>query len=146
MTLTMLPMLIDTGPLVALIDKSDQEKHQACTAHFRLLKEPPLTTWACLTEAFYLLGQYRGWKGQHALFGLISSGAVCVHAPQADELNRIGELMEQYQDRPMDFADAALVALAESKALKRIFTLDDDFYIYRINGRDTFDVLSFDSV
>lgn len=139
------PTLIDTGPLIALIDKSDQEKHQKCTAVFRSLKQPPLTTWACLTEAFYLLGQYRGWKGQSSLFGLIVSGAIHVHAPQDDELERISELMEKYYDRPMDFADASLVALAESQGLKRIFTLDSDFYIYQINDRDTFDVLSLDA-
>lgn len=141
----MLPTLIDTGPLYALVDKSDQDTHRQCVALFRALKQPPLTTWACLTEALYLLGQYRGWQGQGALFGLLISGAIRVHAPHPDELQRIGELMEQYQDRPMDFADAALVALAEREGLRRIFTLDDDFYFYRIKGRDTFDVLKPDA-
>jgi len=74
-----LTTLIDTGPLVALIDKSDQEHHQKCAAVFRSLKQPPLTTWACLTETLYRLGQFRGWKGQSALFGLLASGAV--HVP-----------------------------------------------------------------
>lgn len=82
-----------------------------------------------------------GWQGQGALFGLLISGAIRVHTPPADELQRISELMAQYQDRPMDFADAALVALAEREELKCIFTLDDDFYFYRIKGRDAFDVL-----
>jgi hypothetical protein len=140
-----LPMLINTGPLVALIDQSDQTKHQQCAAIFRSLAQSPLTTWPCLTEAFYLLNQYRGWKGQRALFGLITSGAVRVHAPYADEWQRLSELMEQYQDRPMDFADASLVCMAESLGITRIFTLDDDFYFYKIKGRDTFDVLKPDS-
>ena len=66
-----------------------------------------------------------------------------VHAPSEPELERISEL--KYQDRPMDFADASLVALAESQGLKRIFTLDSDFYIYRINDREAFDVLSLEA-
>ena len=140
-----LPTLIDTGPLYALVDKSDQDKHRQCVALFRTLNQPPLTTWACLTEALYLLDQYRGWQGQGALLGMLNSGAIRVHTPHADELLRISELMEQYQDRPMDFADAALVTLAEREGLKRIFTLDDDFYFYKIKGRDTFDVLKPDA-
>ncbi len=40
---------------------------------------------------------------------------------------------------------AALVALAEREGLRRIFTLDDDFYFYRIKGHDTFDVLKPDA-
>ena len=50
-------------------------------------------------------------------------------------------LMEKYQDTPMDLADASLVAVAEARGLKRILTLDSDFYIYRINGKDPFEVI-----
>ncbi len=132
--------LIDTGPLVALVDKSDLAHHQKCVAVFRTLKRPPLTTWPCLTEALYLLDQFCGWKGQRVLLEFFSRGAIQVHAPSENELERISELMEKYQDRPMDFADAALVALAESQGLKR----DSDFYIYQIHDRAAFDVLSLD--
>ena len=51
-------------------------------------------------------------------------------------------LMEKYEDTPMDLADASLVAAAETLGLKRIFTLDSDFYVYRINDKDAFDVIS----
>ena len=49
--------------------------------------------------------------------------------------------MEKYGDTPMDLADASLVAIAESQGLHRIFTLDNDFRIYKINGTIAFDVL-----
>jgi len=49
--------------------------------------------------------------------------------------------MEKYKDTPMDLADASLVTLAEEIGLKMIFTLDTDFYIYRINGKENFDVI-----
>lgn len=42
--------------------------------------------------------------------------------------------MEQYRGTPMDLADASLVATAEVLNLSRIFTLDSDFYVYRINN------------
>jgi len=40
----------------------------------------------------------------------------------------------------MDLADATLVALAEERQLTRIFSIDSDFYTYRVNGRE-FDVI-----
>jgi len=49
--------------------------------------------------------------------------------------------MERYADRPMDLADATLVTLAEERRLKRIFTLDADFHIYRLNGRQAFEIV-----
>lgn len=60
-------ILIDTGPLVALIDKGDRENHQKCTAAFHSFKTPLLTTWPCLTEAMYFLGGVRGWQSQAVL-------------------------------------------------------------------------------
>ena len=50
------------------------------------------------------------------------------------------QLMEQYRDTPMDLADASLVATAEVLNLRRIFTLDSDFYVYRINNTGAFEV------
>ena len=49
--------------------------------------------------------------------------------------------MEQYHDRPMDLADASLVAAAEARGDRRIFTIDNDFYIYQWNGREPFEVV-----
>lgn len=49
--------------------------------------------------------------------------------------------MEKYKDTPMDLADASLVVAAETLGLRRIFTLDSDFYVFRINDRDAFEVI-----
>ncbi len=53
--------------------------------------------------------------------------------------------MERYSDTPMDVADASLVSLAELSGLRRILTLDSDFQVYRINGRDAFEMIPFDA-
>ena len=58
-----------------------------------------------------------------------------------DLIPRLLELMEQYRDRPMDFADASLVLLAEQTGYRQILTLDSDFFFYRIHGRESFEVL-----
>lgn len=54
---------------------------------------------------------------------------------------RAAELMQSYADRPMDLADATLVALAEERGEARIFTLDGDFRIYRRNDRKHFEIV-----
>ena len=56
-------------------------------------------------------------------------------------LERSAALMAKYADRPMDLADATLVALAEERGERRIFTLDSDFRIYRIHGRTHFEII-----
>lgn len=133
--------LIDTTPLVALIDKADQGNHRKCTSIFRSLRQPLLTTWPCLTEALYFLGGIRGWSSQAKLWRFVEQGALVLHTPGPDEWKRVRELMAQYEDTPMDFADASLVSLAELTGTKIIFTLDSDFDIYRINGKTPFEVI-----
>jgi len=56
-------------------------------------------------------------------------------------VERTAKLMERYADGPMDLADATLVALAEEQNDRRFFTLDSDFHVYRIRGRQRFEVI-----
>lgn len=132
--------LVDAGPLIALLDKGQGEAHRRCMKAQDSLTGPLLTTWPCLTEAMYFLGDLRGWHGQKALWNLVTQDALLIHTPTAEEIVRMQSLMEQYEDVPMDVADASLVALAESRGLKRIFTLDSDFHIYRLNNKEAFEV------
>ena len=50
------------------------------------------------------------------------------------------ELMAKYKDTPMDLADASLVA-AEVLGVRRIFTVDSDFVVYRLPGKQAFDIV-----
>jgi uncharacterized protein len=133
--------LYDTGPLVALVDHDDLH-HVRCVATLRTLPAQPLvTTWPCLTEAMYLLWRASGVPAQDELWGYLADGLVILHRPEATEWERICALMQQYQDAPMDLADASLVAAAERLQLRRIFTVDRHFYAYRIDGKYPFDVV-----
>lgn len=129
--------------MVSLLDRG-QSDHIRCKAAFQAY-QPFITTWPCITEAMYFLRALREWEGQKALWNLIERNAIQIHLSSLDEWKRIRQLMEQYQDTPMDLADASLVSLAELRNLPRILTLDSDFYVYRINGTGTFDVISLDS-
>jgi predicted nucleic acid-binding protein len=133
--------LTDTGPLVALLD-ADDPYHATCTAAAqRLPSSPLLTTWVCFTEAMYLLGAVGGYRYQAALWHLRSAGRLVLHDLTAAEADRMAGLMERYQDTPMDLADASLVVAAESRALRRVFTTDSDFHIYRLTDGSTLEVV-----
>lgn len=134
-------ILVDTAPLIALIDAGQGEAHRRCVETYCTLSVPLLTTWCCFTEAMYFLYQLRGWSAQAVLWQFVERKALSLYSPGLAEQTRMRELMEQYQDVPMDLADASLVTIAEVKKIKRIFTLDSDFYVYRIYGRESFEVI-----
>jgi predicted nucleic acid-binding protein len=76
----------------------------------------------------YLVYQIGGWPLQHNVWRYVEEGTLQLHASSMAEQARMRQLMEQYRDTPMDLADASLVATAEMLNLRRIFTLDSDFY------------------
>lgn len=122
-------VLVDTGPLVALLDRSDPY-HSICQETLRSLQDQLVTVWPAVTEAMYLLRAY--WEAQTALWEMLEARAVQILPLQSDDFPRMRELMRKYRDLPMDLADAALVRIAERERLRRIFTLDRrDFQVYR---------------
>lgn len=132
-------MLVDAGPLVALIDRGDSH-HDACAAAFKSITDPLMTVWPAFTEAMYLLGS--SWLGQKALWSRLETGALSLASLDEADAPRMRELMEKYRDLPMDLADAALVRVAEREGLSRIFTVDRrHFSLYRPGRRRRFAIL-----
>ncbi len=132
--------LTDAGPLIALID-ADEADHERCRSALDGVSLPLVTTWPAFTEAMYLLGRAGGLQGQDALWRLVRSGQLVLVDMSQAAVERTSRLMTKYADLPMDLADATLVALAEERGERRIFTLDRDFHIYRIAGRRRFEVV-----
>lgn len=132
-------IIIDTGPIVALFDKDDQY-HQLCIEILKGIKEPLITTWPVITEAFYLLN-FSG-SVQDALWQFIQRGGIKIEQSAETVYFRIRELMKKYHDLPMDLADATLVVLGEESKLSTIFTLDHkDFSIYRPRHKRRFSLI-----
>ena len=132
-------VLVDAGPLVALLDRSDPY-HLSCQGSLSSLDDSLVTVWPVLTEAMYLLRAY--WQAQDALWEMIESGAVQIISLGIDDIPRMRELMRKYRDLPMDLADAGLVRVAERERLRRIFTLDRrDFQVYRPSRIGRFTIL-----
>jgi len=126
-------ILVDAGPLVALVDADDQH-HARCVTTLRDLQEPLATVWPPVTEAMYLLADLP--KAQQAIWEMVERGALQLLPLHAADVPRIRELMRKYADRPMDMADAALLRVAERDGIRKIFTIDrKDFSVYRLHNR-----------
>lgn len=132
-------VLIDAGPLIALVEPTDRH-HTHCVEALRRLRAPLVTVWPAFTEAMYLVRESE--RSQDALWGMVESGGIDYAELTPEDAARMRELMHHYRDQPMDLADAALVRVAEREGLREIFTLDRrHFETYRINRRGRFVVM-----
>jgi predicted nucleic acid-binding protein len=132
-------ILVDTGPLVAVI-RPDDQYHEICTAALALLREPLFTVWPAVTEAMYFLNY--SFEAQDALWEILERGTVRITELDSDDRIRMRFLMRKYRDLPMDFADAALVAFAERERINRIFTTDRrGFSVYKPAGMKRFEIV-----
>lgn len=130
--------LLDTGPIVAVLDRSEKT-HSICVAAVDEVRGPLLTTEAVLTEATHLLADQPGGAAACVEF-LLGIRAVLVPMDES-MLRRTALLMRKYRNIPMDFADATLVVLAEQFGINKVLTLDRrGFGVYRIDGRRPFQV------
>jgi hypothetical protein len=116
-----------------MIDADDQH-HAHCVAALKNLREPLATVWPPVVEAMYLLADVP--KAQDALWEMLERGALHILPLSSTDVPRMRELMRKYADRPMDFADAALLRVAEREGVRKIFTIDrEDFSVYRLHNR-----------
>lgn len=133
--------LVDTGPLIALVNRDDPNYAVCRAAAGRLPLGPLVTSWPCFTEAMYMVFRAGGYPAQVALWTLRTAGRLIIHDLTAAEIDRMMTLMDKYRDTPMDLADASLVATAESLGQRAILTLDSHFRVYRLADGSTFEVV-----
>lgn len=128
------PVLLDTGPLVASINRKDL--FHAWTLEVLGKIAPPLMTCEpVLAESCFLLKGYPG--GSAAVLELVRRGVVTVDFRVEDHCAPLSKLMAKYSDVPMSLADACLVRMAELHSESKILTLDGDFRVYRRHGRQS---------
>ncbi|MBI3049745.1 MAG: PIN domain-containing protein [Acidobacteria bacterium] len=132
--------LIDTGPLVAYLDRADP-KHGAVAQALEEFSGQLVTTGAVITEAMHLLAEAP--EGPESLAEFVeATGLRVVEMTQPDAVRRAAALMRKYRDTPMDFADATLVLLADELGVVEILTLDRrGFSTYRTAHRKRFQLV-----
>lgn len=132
-------VLVDAGPLVALLDRSDNH-HQAIVSAIEEIRDPLVSVWPAIVEAMYLLSF--SWRAQEALWEIIETGVVQILVLDQSDASAMKKLMEKYRDLPMDMADAALVHAADRESIRRVLTLDQrDFGVYRLPRKGRFTLL-----
>lgn len=127
-------VLLDTGPLVAFLNRRD-DFHEWAKEQLDLVAPPLLTCDAVLAEACYLLRDLPG--GNVAVMQMIERRQIVSPFRIEGEAASIQKLLEKYGGLPMDLADACLVRMSEQYSHPRLLTLDGDFHVYRRHGRQT---------
>ena len=127
-----LKTLADSGYFIGLFNPKDHH-HARCKTFFASYTGLTITTWAVFVEVCAILNPAR----QKAFFTWASQaqalGYLRVESPPADAVSALWDLMDRYDDLPMDFCDASLVYLATQLKTSRIATVDvRDFTVYRL--------------
>lgn len=128
----MAAIIVDTGPLVALLNPKDRW-HEWVVDQFHDYPTPLLTCESVISEAGYLLRRYPNGVG--ALLGLLRQGVVEVAFNVQREFLAVDRLIRKYGSVPMSVADACLTRMSELHSGSIVCSLDNDFRIYRRNGR-----------
>lgn len=134
----MKPVLLDTGVIVALLDRSEKS-HQACAEAVRLLEAPLITCEAVIAESCYLLRSLPG--ATEAVIENVAAVIFQVPFQLSREAVGLEQILRKYRDRKIDLADACLIRLADEFETSDILTLDGDFEIYRWGKNKSFHIL-----
>jgi predicted nucleic acid-binding protein len=136
-------VILDTGPLVALLNPSDAY-HAWVAMQVADIVPPLLTCEAVLTESCFLAEKYG--NNAYTVLELMQDGFMRIAFRLPEEADQITQLMRKYADVPMSLADACLVRMAELYSKSYVLTLDSDFRIYRKHGRQAIPCLTPDNM
>jgi predicted nucleic acid-binding protein len=122
-------VLLDTGPLVALISKEDRE-HDRAKQLFAACEPPLRTCEPVIAEACFLI-RHVDANGPAEIISLGRKGLYAIALSLEDHGHEVEALLKKYRNRPISLADACLIRCADVYDEPRILTFDSDFAIYR---------------
>ena len=132
-------ILIDTGPIVAILSEADQH-HERCVSELEALRAPLLTSWPVVTEAQWLLRHDPGAIA--GLYRSFASGLLALLPMDESAMPWLGAFLRRYHKLEPDLADATLVYLAEQQDIDTVFSLDQrDFSVYRFGRNRRFKII-----
>ena len=133
--------LVDTGAVVALINRGDRH-HPAAVEWFKSFRGKMLTTEAVITETAYVLAASPAHQRAALIWFDRACAAGLLQVEPVTDYAALARIIEQYANLPCDYADATLIALAERTRVTAIATIDQrDFSVYRLRGRKRFSLL-----
>lgn len=123
------PILVDTGPIVALLSRNDQH-FDRCLQAAEQVGFPLLTCWPVLAEATHLI--HRNGGELRDVLEWVKQGRLELLGLDRTDLLAIDKILGRYSDQGFDLADAALMWLAEREGIEKVFTIDSaDFATFR---------------
>jgi predicted nucleic acid-binding protein len=122
------PVLIDTGAIVALLDRSERH-HEACVETLEHLTSPLVTCEAVIAESCYLMRRLPG--AAEAVLENVAKGVFRIPLELAAAAPQVQRILRKYRNQEIDLADACLIHLAGEVRSGDILTLDSDFEVYR---------------
>ena len=128
----MVAAIVDTGPLVAFLDRTEAD-HRWVAARIEELDAPLLVCEPVLTEAMFLLARFP--QAQDTLLGYLENGALQIAFQIEEHIAAVRRSVQKYRDTPMSLTDACIVCMAEIYDRHAVLTLDSDFAVYRKHGR-----------
>lgn len=133
MRYSMKNILIDTGPIVALLNRRDKQ-HKRVLEFTQNYNGGFVSTWSVITEATHLLRN--SIQAQLNLLEWIRRGGIEIFNIEKNDIERMITLTKKYSDLPMDLADCSLIIVAEKMAINEIISIDSDYDIYRTLKRE----------
>jgi uncharacterized protein len=132
------PVLLDTGVIVALLDRSETT-HQVCVDAIQAVEAPLITCEAVIAESCYLLRNFPG--APEAVIDNVVARIFQIPFQISQEAVGVKQILRKYRDRKIDLADACLIRLADEFETPDVLTLDKDFTIYRWGKNKPFRIL-----
>jgi predicted nucleic acid-binding protein len=126
-------ILIDTGPIVALLNRRDKH-HKKVLEFTQNYSGGFVTTWSVITEATHLLRN--SIQAQLNLLEWIRRGGIEIVQIEKNDVERMITLTKKYSDLPMDLADCSLIIVAEKLSINEIISIDSDYDVYRTLKRE----------
>lgn len=130
--------LLDTGVIVALLDRSERY-HARCVQALENLGQPLATCEAVIAESCYLLRTIPG--AAETVLANVEQGIFQIPMQLNQAAAPIRAILRKYRDVPADLADACLIHLADELETGEILTLDSDFAHYRWRRNRMFQML-----
>jgi uncharacterized protein len=133
-------IFLDTGPLVAIVNRRDHYHHWATDQLAELEVDALISNSAVITEAYHLLNKINNGAG--GLINLLEQEFILIQDPYPEERHFIHEQLRNYRNIRTSFADICLIAMANKEKGSSIFTIDSDFNIYRDSNGKPFKLIT----
>ena len=125
-------VVADSGPLVALFNRSDNWHGRVIDWLRRNPQARVISTWPVATEVCALLARRVSNAAALDFLRWVERGGLTLDGPApAATLQEVLRISVRFADLPFDLADASVAEAAGRLKIRHVLTIDSDFDVYR---------------